>query len=288
MSNITRTLFGARIQAELLLGLPHRAVQFTTLNEKFNVQAGAVATNNAVPALGYFTIGRGGHRNMVGSDNTSYPDDVGFSPEYGALYRHLPFIMRAVGDDLDPATRGRYCLRTLLPVNGVNYIAYYGRRFDKTGLTVAMNHNLPTEGNGSTPPSVVVTPYVPDSANLNPVAPALPPTGAVTTNGAYLSTSAALNLSFSEADVAELMNVGRLLFDNERQMVVSEIGLVAGVDQVVTSSAATGSVNYTEVLQATLAGHIMTYYPMAFMNKGVQQSLELGAIEPLLMTTTSP
>jgi hypothetical protein len=288
MSNITRTLFGARIQAEQLLGLPHQAVSFTTLNEKFDIQAGAVAANNVIPSLGYFCIGMGGHRNMVGAENTPYPDDVSFSPEYGALYRHLPFIMRAVGEDLDTTTRSRYAMRKLVTVNGVNYIAYYLRRIDRTGLTVAMNHNTPVPGSGSTPPTVTVTPYVPTSANLNPVAPALPPTGAVTTDGSYLSTSTPLNLSISAAEQAELMNVGRILFDNERQVVISEIGLVAGVDQVVTSSTATGSVNYIEALQATLVAHVMTYYAMAFHNLGVEHSLEVGAIEPLLVTTTSP
>lgn len=287
MSNITRTIYGAAIQNELLLGLKHQVREFTTLNEKFDIAAGMPTANDEVPVLGYLAIGMGGHRMVSGSEGAPYPEDNFFSPASGALYRHLPFVIREVGQDLNSTERRRYGMRKLIQADGRNQIAYYLRRWDKTNIAVNMFHNVPTGGSGSTPPGVIITPFVPDSSNLNPVPPTLPNTGAVSTDGAYLSTSSVMNLDFSEADINELLNVGRLLFQNERQMIISEMGLVAGIDSVITSSAATGGVDYYEAIQATLVAHSAVYYAVAHMNKGFEYSLELGAIEPLLVGTVN-
>lgn len=287
-SNITRTIHGARIQTELLLGLEHEVVEFTTLNEKFNVQAGTPTPNDEVPVLGYLAIGMGGHRTVAGADGVTYPEDNFFSPANAALFRHLPFLLREVGSDITSAERQRYAMRTVIQgPDSKNYIAYYLRRVDMTSVGVNMFHNTPTGGSGSTPPIVVQEPFVPDSSVLNPVAPIIPPNGVITTDGTYLSTSAVLNLDFSENDIDELLNVGRILFNNERQVVISELGLVAGRDQVVTSSAASGSVSYLEAIQATLVAHSIVFYSIPHMNLGFQHSLELGAIEPLMIASLS-
>lgn len=285
MSNITRTIYGARIQNELLLGLKHEPVAFTTLNEKFDIAAGMPTPNGEIPPVAYLAIGMGGHRMVPGTEGAPYPEDNFFSPANGALFRHLPFVMREVGSDLVGDERRRFGMRVLRQVDGKNYICYYLRAISRNNVTVKMFHNVPTGGSGSTPPSVIITPFVPDSSNLNPIAPILPETGAQTTDGAYLSTSSVMNLDFTEQDIAELLNVGRILFKNERQMVISEMGLVAGKETVITSSANTGGVDYYEAIQATLVAHSAVYYAIAHMNLGFQYSLELGAIEPLMVGT---
>lgn len=285
MSTITRTILGARIQTELLLGLKHKPVPFTTLNEKFNVQAGVNTPDAAVPTLQYLAIGIGGHRTQVGAEGISYPEDNLFSPASGALYRHLPFIMREVGSDLTTTERARYAGRVLEQHNGKNYICYYLRLIDTALSEVVMSLNVPQGGSGSTPPVIVVEPFVPDSSNLNPTPPLVPANGAVTTDGSYLTTSVNLELSFEAAEVEELLNVGRILFDNERQVVISEFGMVAAKPMLVTSSTATGSVNYYEAVQATLIAHSMVYYAMMYLNRGFDHTLELGAIEPLTIGT---
>ncbi len=279
MSTITRTIYGSRIQSELLLGIQHSHIDNTTLNEKFDIQAGVMPANNVVPTLGYFCIGMGGHRNMTGAESQPYPEEIKHSPSDAALYRHLPFLLREMGNDLTTAERQRYAMRKLVTINGTSYIAYYLRRLSKTGAVPQMLYNVPNDTGGET-----ITNFVPTGSNLNPTAPAISPTGVVTTDGSYLSASSTLSLSFSESDVSELLEVGRIMFDNPKQVVISEFGLVAGVDQVVTSSVATGSVNYIEALQATVIAHITAFYAMAYQNQGLDHTLEVGAIEPLLVT----
>lgn len=285
MSTITRTILGARIQSELLLGLKHAPLPFTTLNEKFNVQAGVNTPDAEVPTLQYLAIGIGGHRTQVGAEGISYPEDNLFSPASGALYRHLPFIMREVGSDLTQTERARYGMRVLEQHNGKNYICYYLRLIDTSLSQVVMALNVPQGGSGSTPPVIVTEPFIPDSSHLNPTPPLVPANGAVTTDGSYLTTSVNLELSFEAAEVEELLNVGRILFDNERQVVISEFGMVAAKPMLVTSSTGSGSVNYYEAVQATLIAHSMVYYAMMYLNRGFDHTLELGAIEPLTIGT---
>ena len=279
MSTITRTVYGARIQTELLLGLPHTHIDNTTLNEKFDVQARVMPSPVRTPILAYFGIGMGGFRYAQGAENNVYPLEIQHSPTDAAAYRHIPFLLRQVGNDIVGPLREQYAMRRLVQHNGTNYIGYYLRKLNRNGVIPQMLHNVP-DGNGG----ITSNPFIPNSSNLNPVAPPIPPVGSVTTDGSYMSTSATIDLSFSEQQVDELLEVGRILYDDPRQIVLSEFVLVAGVEQVVTSSPATGSVNYLEALQATVVAHATANYAMAYLDKGLDHSLELGAIEPLTIT----
>lgn len=286
MSIVTRTIYGARLQTELLLGLPHAHVANTTLNEKFDVHPGVSPSTGEKLALKYLGIGVGGHRHAVGADSIPYTDPIEHDPRDAAAYRPIPFILREVGNDLSPLERSRYAMRRLETINGSNYIAYYLRRISMDQVAPTMVLNVPQSGQGTGDPVITQTPFVPTGANLNPTPNPVSPTSAVSTDGSYLSTSATLMIGFSETEVSELLNVARIKWDNERLAVVSEFQLVAGVDQVVTSTIGGASINYQEALMATVVGHVATDYTMANFNKGLEHALELGAIEPLLVQST--
>lgn len=281
MKNITRTIYGSQLQEQLLLGLPFSLVPNTTLNEKFGVQSGVAPSTAAgeVPTLKYFCIGNGGHQNLIGADGIPYTSPVQHSPGDAALYRHLPFILRDPANDLDVTTRQKYAMRQAVVYNGVNYIAYWLKRLDYTNVVPQMLQNHVADGVTTT------TPYVPTGANLNPTAPAIPATGGgvVTTTGDYLSTSAVLRLDFSASDVAELVNCANIIYNNELMAVISEIGLVSGVDRVVTGIGAGGAqFNYLEAIAAQIATHMTGYYPVSYTNQGFDFGLELGSTEPLI------
>lgn len=65
MRIITRTVWGASLQTSLLLGLPYYPQENSTLNEKFDVEAGA-DLKGTIPHVKYFCIGNGGHRMIQG------------------------------------------------------------------------------------------------------------------------------------------------------------------------------------------------------------------------------
>ena len=285
MKIISRTIMGSRLQTMLLLGLPYSAVANTTLNEKFDVQSGVLPDNptTTIPRVRYFCIGNGGHRNATGADGTAYTTPIQHSAGDGALYNHLPFLIRPVDEDISVVERAKYAMRVVQDINGESYVAYYLKRLDFTDVSPTMMHNTVVDG------VTTSVPFVPTGANLNPTAPAIPATGVTTTNGDYLSASALLNLAFTAEDVAELVNVAQVMYDNEYYAVISEIGLVAGVDKIVTADAfGGGTFNYLEAIQAQITTHITGHYPIGYTNQGFDFGLELGATEPLIGVTTGP
>lgn len=275
---ITRTIYGTRLQALLLMKLPYVMVPNTTLNERFDIQAGVAPMNGEVPRLGYFGIGQGGHRAEVGADGIPFTSPIQHSPSDASAYRPIPFLLREPAEDLTVQQREGYALRKEIEVNGEPYIAYYLKRIDLSNVNVAMLFNSIADGVTTT------IPFVPTSANLNPTAPPIPPSGSNTTSGDDLAVSALIDLGFTDVDVEELVNVAQLMYNNSLLAVVSELYLVAAAEKIVTVPAPVGggTINYREAICATVITHITAHYSVGYTNKGFDYDLDLGATEPLM------
>lgn len=277
MKTITRSVWGSALQTSLLLGQRPTILDHTTLNEKFGVLVDEELGETERPAMQYYCIGNGGHKNMVGADGVPYTSPLPHRASDAALYRHLPFVLRRVDNDLTVIERGRYALRVLLNIGGVNYWAYYLKRISLANTAPAINHTIVDGDNKNT------VPYVPNLANLNPTPPAMSNVGVITSSGDYLSTSSILTLIFSEQDVKELIEACRIMFDNEAYAVISEIGLCSGVDRTATvQGPGNTQFNMKEVIACQVNSFITTHHSVAFTNKGFTQDIELGATEPLL------
>ena len=278
MKIITRTLWGADLQTALALNLPYTPRENTTLNEKLGI-----ATNQSIdpagqkPAIQYLCIGNGGHKHMTGADGSPYTTPVNHRASDAALFKHLPFVLREVNNDLSVAERAQYGLRRMEVHNGTNYFAYYLKRMDLSAVVSELQYTTVLDGVTTT------TPYSPTSDNLNPEQPVMPSTGVITTSGDYLSTSAIVPLFFTEQDVANLVEVAEIMYENPYMAVISEIGLCSGVDKVITGPGPGNTqINYEEAIGVQIATFVTTHYSMSFSNKGFDLQLELGATEPLL------
>lgn len=277
MRILCRTIYGSALQTSQLLGVPHKIVPYSTLNEKFDIQPGVLPGPNERCAAQYFVIGAGGHRHVMGADNVPYTTPIEHSPNHAALYRHMPFVLREMNNDLTIAQRAKYGLRRLESHNGRQYAAYYAKRINLENVEANMEHTTMNEGVPTT------VPFIPTSADLNPTPPQLPSTGVVTTSGNYLSATAVVPINFDANDVAELKNVARIMFDNELMAVISEIGIVSGVDRVVTGPGQGNTTfNYNEIIGAQIVTHITSYYSVGFTNQGFDFKVEIGATEPLI------
>jgi hypothetical protein len=277
MKTITRSVWGSALQTSLLLGQRPTILEHTTLNEKFGVFAEEELGTTERPAMQYYCIGNGGHKNMVGADGVPYTSPLPHRASDAALYRHLPFVLRRTDNDLTVVERARYGLRVLLSIGGVNYWAYYLKRISLSNSAPAINHTVVDGANKHTEP------YVPNLGNLNPTPPAMSNTGVISSSGDYLSTSSILTLIFSEQDVIELIDACRILYDNEAYAVISEIGLCSGVDRVLSvQGPGNTQFNMKEVIATQINSFITTHHSVAFTNKGFTQDIELGATEPLL------
>lgn len=276
MRIITRTIYGGALQTTLLLGTKFELVPNTTLNEKFGVQPTATLPVGVIPKVNYFCVGNGGHRMTSGTDGIPYTTPINHRASDAALFNHIPFLIRELDDDISIAKRENYALRKIIDVEGIQYIAYYLKRMDTESVKIVLQHTNTTDGN------TITTAYVPNNDNLNPTQPNLPNDGVITTDGNYLSSSAIITVIFDELDVAELVNVARVLYNNENRALISEIGLCSGLDLVVSTTGASGSFNYREAVAVQVVTHITGYYPVGMNNRGFELQIEAGATEPLL------
>lgn len=282
MQKIVPTQLSNYLQVSSFLDTPFQQFEDTTLNQKFDIQAGALLPPGSRPALKFYTIGIGGHGYTMGPNSIPLSQVIDHSSGDAGLYRHLPFVLRPINDDLTAGERSRYCLRKIIEVDGTNYVAYYGKRLNMTGVIPKMTKRTIIDD------QTVIEEYVYTEANLSPTPPEIPNTGAVTTSNEYLATSAIIPMPFTEADVAELYNVAEILFGDRRMAVISEFGFCTAVDADVSINTPAGAVTFKETICAQIATIISGHYEMIYNSKGFDFNLEVGAVQPLLATNQIP
>lgn len=276
MEAITRTVYGSYLQTCELLGLPFRVFQNTTLNEKFNIQAGVAPGASELPVMNYFSVGNGGHRYITGPSGISVPEPVQHRATDAALYNHLPLVLRATDNDLSAAQRANYALRRQETHNGKSYFAYYLKRFNTDNVEASMEYRVVNNG------VTVVSPFVPDNSNLNPTPPDLSNTGVNVVSGDYIASNAKFNLSLLEDDVAELLHVAEVIYDDEAFAIISEIALCTGVDKIVSVPSSTGNINFNEAIAVQVATFCNTHSALKFLNTGLSLNLSCGSTESIL------
>jgi hypothetical protein len=284
MEFITRTAYGSFLQTCTLLGLQFITKPSTTLNQKFNIQAETLPNINDVPRLRYWGIGNGGHETVAGADATPLIKPVQHVATDAASFKHLPFVLREVSNDLTAAERNKYALRREEVHGTLRYFAYYLRRIDLTGVIPTMEYKTVVDG------TVTAVPFVPDSSNLNPVPQQLTPEGVNLVDGDYVTASAKITLPLTKWDMDELKAVARIKFGSEDYAIISEVCLVTGVDKIVeTTTTGNATINFNEVISAQVLTHLNEFVSAKFSNNGTEMILDVGATEPMfsLQSTSS-
>ena len=275
-NNVTRTVYGAAVQTSLLLGLPFSYPEFSTLNQHLNIQKDTTPSQLDRPNLGCYVWGNRGHSMIAGLDGIPLNEVVQHRATDAGLFGQLPFVLREVNQDLTALERAKYVLRRQEERNGRIYYAYYGRRLNKTNLSVGMYYTQVQNGVGT------VTNFVPKQSNLTPKPQQLSNSATNVLNADYVAARARLNLKLDETDVAEMLNVAKVIYDDERYAVVSEIGLCTNVDKNIDApSFGGGTFVFAEAIGVQIATHVATYNPLLQTNTGVQIEMDIGVNEPL-------
>lgn len=280
-NNVTRTIYGARTQTSLLLGLPFEFPAFSTLNQLLSIQKDTLPAASDMPSLSYYVWGNRGHGVIVGTDGIPLNEVVQHRATDAGLFGQLPFVLREVNQDLTAADRAKYVLRRQEERNGVAYFAYYGRRLDKSNMSVGMYYTQVQDGVEN------VSNFVPQQANLTPVPQQLSNSGTNLINADYVSARARMTLAMTDTDVAEMLNVAKVIYDDERYAIVSELGLCTGVDKMINAPGyGGGSFNFSEVIGCQIAAHVAAYNPLLQTNTGVTINMDVGVNEPLYALST--
>lgn len=274
---VTRTVYGVYLQTLKNLGLPFNLVPNTTLNERFNVQAGVVPSSGQMPNMRYLAIGNRGHSTVVADDGSDETIPVPHRPSDAGMYGQIPFVLREPGNDLTASQRAKYALRVQETHHGNTYFAYYLRRMDLAGVNAQLNYAEVNNG------IVTTTPFTPSSDNLNPEPPVISNEGVVIGSDTMISASAVINVQLGADDIAEIINAHRVRTNSSRSPVISELALVSGVDREVTGSAGgSGTFTYNEVIAAQINVHVSTYHALGYSANSANFLLDVGGAEPML------
>lgn len=284
MKRNIRTIYGNMLQVANQLGVPHRILERSTLNEKLKMQAGVKPPAGNNPKMQYFAIGYGGHLGYMGKNNTYLSTAIDHQPDHAALYKQMPFILREPANDLSQDQRLKYRLRTIWvdETDGKKYIAYWLKVISMSNVVIQSKKSVRDPVTNQ----LVPEDWTPDSSALNPQPPSLDTNNLdqVVTSATFYSANAELDLSLTALDCAELLNVARIMMKDEAYALVSEYALISGVDQVVTGDNATGgSMQYTEILAAQVNNFLTNRGAAADdSDTGVECMVNYGATEALV------
>ena len=276
---VTRTIYGTRLQTCRNLGIPFIPPANTTLNERFDVRAADNPSTGQYPILQYMAIGNRGHLTVTSEDGSDETEPRQHRTTDAALFGHIPFVLRPYGDDLTALQRANYALRVGEVHGGQNYWAYYLRRLDLTGVSAQLLR-LVTDADGNTTSSV----FTPTTDNLNPEPPAIQQSGVVIGSDTVMSSSAILQVQFTESDIAEILNAHEIRTGSQRSPVISEIALCSGLDKTVQGQVDSGPsvFNYEEAVAVQCDTFISTYHSIAHAAGGAVFNIDVGYTEPLL------
>lgn len=278
MENTVPTDLLSVLIAMTLYRRPFVAPAFTTINEKLGIQSTAALPPNTYPEIGYLIIGNGGHRAVTGTNGLSKNSNYQHETENYALFNQIPYVLRDPADDLTPEERQRFRLRKTVEIDTKSYVAYYGRRLDLA------NSNIVLEKRTVSPDGKVIdkTPLVPQAKNLSPTPTVLSNTGVNELANVMHYCGIRITISFTAADVQELINVSNILYKDPGYAIISEMGLCSGIEKVVTAATPSGNINYNEVIGCQVMTHISgsTLDMQSFTSGGFNFELYGGSDNP--------
>lgn len=275
MEHVTRTAYFSKLQSAMVRGGKYNFLEHTTLNEKFNVQSKVYPPADQFPVLSFIALGRGGLKMSLGADGEADPEIMQHQSTDAALFNHMPFCLRLVDDDLPTDRRDRYAMRQQLTIAGSVYWAYWLKRvdFSKADTDLFFKYLL----NGE----VQVDPFVPSEENLSPKPIDMSVAGTNLIKGKSVVASTIINLPLDQFDINEIRNASKIIKGVTGKANVSEVAICTGSSKMIAVPGQAGQFMFNEAIGVQVATFIQALYPLDFINKELNDELELGISEPL-------
>ena len=265
------SIYGLALINAMLANRYYKVHKNTTLNEKFNILPTDHTPQGTIqvpifPRPKLFVLGVGG---------TPYIDNVN-SYKYSqhsvldaALFKHIPFVIRRINDDLDSITRQKYRLRKIITVKGDEYYAYYAKVCD---LIDYRNYNfLVNKVNGNDILSIM---NFDSDRYLNPTPVVKPTDPATVTNVNSVINRFKFEFLLTEDEQKELRNVLAIL-EREDIAKITELGICHGYDIPTTYGYESLDTQITYFVDIDLDVALDLNSTIRF-----QRNIELGGSEP--------
>lgn len=257
---VTPNGIGIIINAACSTGQTVDIPKWTTMNELYEVLADeSVGRKNGKDFnLAYFGIGIGGSRS-IGLDSNNLEGRQVFqhkATDFGAFYP-IPFLIREIGDDVDPEVRNKYRIRVVRKIGDKIYVMYYLKLIGFTEFDPSMKigERDPATGNE------VERPYIPVKEDLTPKPYQLVSTNNVPITNTYVNGTGKMDLSLNGNDLEEVRNVCRVLFNDASKAAINEMYLAYGIETRNEGDIANGgSVTYKELQSACISFQITEAY----------------------------
>ncbi len=280
MEKSVRTAIGALLQTAQKLKLPYTLAPNSVMNKALAIFPDDLPSGT--PWTQYVAIGIGGLQALrVGEGNRLELRPIPHQPTHTGLYNQIPFVIRPVTNDLSTAERARFRLRKVQLIKGVLCACYYLRTLNLAGTTARMEYRVIEDG------VVTSTPWEPTASDQYPEPWVVNPGQVLVTGDDYVASTAKSRFDFTPWDMAELVEVGKRLFDSATAINVCEMALCSGTDAQKTGDFNGQPLQYTEAIGVQINDFISTFVSAAFNNTGAGVNLDIGSVEPLLALKTA-
>lgn len=258
--------------------------KWTTLNELYEILADeSVGRKDGKDfVLGYYGIGIGGSRS-IGLDSNGLEGRRVYqhkATDFGAYYP-IPFLIREIGDDIDPETRRKYRIRVVRKIGDKIYVMYYLKKinFLEFDATMKIGERDPVTGNEQE------RPYIPVKEDLTPTPYELVSTNDVPITNKYVNGTGKMDLTLDGNDLEEVRNVCRVLFNDSSKAAINEMYLVYGIESRNEGDIANGGTVDYEELQSACVSYFITeaYARDANSNSQLPYGFWYGNSLPLLI-----
>ncbi|EBY9764001.1 hypothetical protein D5W64_12880 [Salmonella enterica subsp. enterica serovar Saintpaul] len=258
--------------------------KWTTLNELYEILADeSVGRKDGKDfTLAYYGIGIGGSRS-IGLDSNGLEGRRVYqhkATDFGAYYP-IPFLIREIGDDVDPETRRKYRIRVVRKIGDKIYVMYYLKKinFLEFDATMKIGERDPVTGNEQE------RPYIPVKEDLTPTPYELVSTNDVPITNKYVNGTGKMDLTLDGNDLEEVRNVCRVLFNDSSKAAINEMYLVYGIESRNEGDIANGGTVDYEELQSACVSYFITeaYARDANSNSQLPYGFWYGNSLPLLI-----
>ena len=264
--NSQKTVYAESIDLAAKIGKKFTPLENTTLNEKFSIYENETLPNG-YPVLNCMTIGIG---------NTTI-NDTGLLKlsehqyYHGALFEHIPFVIRELSSDLTLEQQASYRLRKVTNINGIDYVLYYAKIIENTiykdGIYRIDNNtalDVSTLDYFDTNISTILNPVPRDVTDYTEL-----------DNVSFLAKSLKIEFALHENDMLELENVFNVLYGENK--IISEIGLCTGYDVNIGTYIESIATQINYFVDVSLDNQVLLATGKPFV-----RAIEIGSMEPII------